>query len=243
MSSTEFRLPNITAGSTQEQLRQMQSFLYQHVQQLNWAMKAVEIGTGGNGTTVRKGGFAAGEKNDAVSKFNEIKSLIIKSADIVNAYYEKISAKLEGEYVAKSDFGTFAEQTTQDIKATSTALEQIFTDLQQISDTVDDIEEQTLQANAYLKSGLLYYADDGTPVYGLEVGQTNSVDGVDVFDKFARFTPDRLSFYDRNDTEVAYISDYKLYITHAQITGSLTVGMFKLDTTSGLAFKWIGGGA
>ena len=94
----------------------------------------------------------------------------------------------------------------------------------------------------YAQRGFLYYKENGTPVYGLEIGQTNSVDGQNVFDKFARFASDRLSFFDSNDVEVAYISDYKLYITNAEITGSLWLsGKFKIYYNGGLAFQWIGG--
>jgi hypothetical protein len=89
---------------------------------------------------------------------------------------------------------------------------------------------------------LLYETEEGVPVYGLEIGQTNSVDGATVFDKFARFAADRLSFFDSNDVEVAYISDYKLYITNAEISGSLWLsGKFKIYYNGGLAFQWIGG--
>ena len=42
--------------------------------------------------------------------------------------------------------------------------------------------------------------------------------------------------------EVAYISDYKLYITNAEISGSLWLsGKFKIYYNGGLAFQWIGG--
>ena len=90
-------------------------------------------------------------------------------------------------------------------------------------------------------SGRLYDREDGTPVFGLEIGQTHVRDGETVFDQFARFTPERLSFFERNDTEVAYISDYKLFITNAQITGTLQLGQFRLDTAQGLAWIWMGG--
>ena len=109
--------------------------------------------------------------------------------------------------------------------------------------------------NAHIKSGLLYYAgEDGTeysseipngaPVYGLEVGQRIVADGVETFNKYARFTANKLSFYDQNDNEVAYISDYKLYITYVEVIGSFKQGGF-IDTTLGdksVVTKWIGGG-
>lgn len=243
MSATEFRLPNITAGSTQQQLQQMQSFLHQHIMQLNFAMGYLE---GREKSAASQAAKAVGNTGQTGQQspqtvFNSIKSLIIKSADIVDAYYEEISARLSGDYVAQSDFGIFREQTEADIQANSTGLSQLYTNLQTISGTVDSLYDSQISTNAYIRTGLLDYAEDGTPIYGMEVGQTNSIDGSDVFDKMARFTSGKLSFYDANDIEVAYISDYKLYITNAHILGNLIVGTMELDTSDGLAIRDIGG--
>ena len=98
-----------------------------------------------------------------------------------------------------------------------------------------------LTVNAYVKSGLLYYNDEELPVYGVEIGQTNDVNGETVFKKFTRFTADRLSFYDQNDREVAYISDYKLYITSVEILYNLIGGGFILDLSRGWTLKYAGG--
>ena len=65
---------------------------------------------------------------------------------------------------------------------------------------------------------------------------------MEVFNKYARFTAGRLSFYDKNDIEVAYISDYKLYITNAEIKGTLKLGAFLIDTSKGFRLKWVGRG-
>ena len=165
--------------------------------------------------------------------------MIIKSADIVNAYYEEINERFSGEYVAQSDFGTYSEQTTQDINKNSTATEQLFSNIQKITTDIANLNSRLIDVSARIKSGLLYYDDNGVPMYGLEIGQMNEIDGEEIFNKYARFTSEKLSFYDKNDIEVAYISDYKLYITNAQITGTLTLGRYDLDTSDGLAFKWV----
>jgi hypothetical protein len=264
--------PNITATSDRERLQQMQSYLYQMANQLQWAFSTLETGTTGvvqsaPPQTARTGD---GTLDNPKATFAALKDLIIKSADIVEAYYDTISAKLDGLYVAQSDFGTFVEETHLQLEGTSTAINQIYsneqtiiTDLEtlggntealsgkvdglteqnkELGENLDELYQQTLLTNAYIKTGLLYYKDDATPVYGLEIGQTNSVDGATVFDKFARFAADRLSFFDSNDVEVAYISDYKLYITNAEISGSLWLsGKFKIYYNGGLAFQWIGG--
>lgn len=239
--SFDIRLPNITASTEAGKLQQIQSYMYQLVGQLNWALN--NIG-GIGGTPTAKPGTEASKasKDDPISNFNSIKGLIIKSADIVKAYYEEIDSllKLSREYAAQSDFGTFAEQTTAQVNANSQHIEQVFTDIQKINSAM---EEMNIDVAAHINSGLLYYDGAGVPVFGLEIGQRTEVDGVETFNKYAQFTADRLTFFDKNGIEVAYISDRKLYITEVEITGSQIMGGFKkmVDADGGVVTKWVGG--
>ena len=217
--SYTFKLPNITATTAEGKLIQMQSFLYQTVEQLNWALNTIEAGTASGYVvyqTTTKGGSDSAE-NKAMSTFNEIKSLIIKSADIVNAYYDKINAKLVGEYVAISDFGTYLQNTEAQIEATSETISQYYRNIQEIITDLNTLENKLIEVDAHIHSGFLYYDDVGVPVYGLEVGQKTEIDGVEVFKKYARFTSEKLSFYDQNNYEVAYVSDKRLHITHIEV--------------------------
>lgn len=236
--SIDIKLPNISASTDKGKLEQIRSYLYQLAEQLKWALNSIE-----GGTKVIQQGNQSGTKGlseeEAQATFSSIKSLIISSADIVNAYYDEITKKFSGQYVAKSDFGTYLELTEQSVTTNSTAIERLFESMQEIITDIGNLEHKLIEVNAHIRSGLLYYDDKEVPIYGLEIGQKNEIDGVEVFNKYARYTSDRLSFYDQNDTEVAYISDYKLYITNAQITGTLTLGRYELDTSDGLAFKWV----
>lgn len=239
----DFRFPTITGQSEREQLSQFKSYMHQLVEQLNWAFNNIDTSSSNSVVYAPNGtGQAMTKSEDAGATFNAIKPLIIKSADIVSAYYEEINSRLEGEYVAESDFGTFREETVRDITESSTKMEQFFTNLQEIITDIENINFTLASVNAHIKSGLLYYDKDGIPVYGLEIGQKNYLDGVETFNKYARFTSDRLAFYDQNDTEVAYISNYKIHITHAEVTGTLKLGGYLTETTNGLAFKWVGRG-
>lgn len=238
--SFDFKLPNITASSDSGKVEQIRSYLYQLTEQLKWALNSIESNSGY--VVAQKGSQTTSKdisESEAQATFNSIKSLIINSAEIVEAYSEKISKTLLGEYVAKSDFGEYTEHTTQTINADSKNVESLYNSIQKIISDIDNIEHSIIEVNAHIKSGQLYYDEKGVPIYGLEVGQINEIDGEEVFNKFARFTSDRLSFYDKNDTEIAYISDYKLYITNAHITGTLTLGRFVFDTSDGLAIKWV----
>lgn len=272
----DIRQPNINAKTEAEQ--QIKSYLIQLAEQLNWALKNIDTSNNTVVVSPTPRSLISSSQTTASPEatFGSIKALIIKSADIVNAYYEEINKKLEGAYVAQSDFGIFEEQTSQDVYENSTNINRTFNHIQEIKTGVDsslgalsgeigqvgykvgevesnlaaDIEAlkqglQTLESSvvkvtANIKAGLL--SNDGIPVYGFEVGQTNVIDGVEVFNKFARFTADRLSFYDQNGVEVAYISDYRLYIYNVEITGIYKIGGL-VDTvlaSGDVVEKWVG---
>lgn len=250
--SYNIRIPNITEKSTPEQIRQVHSYLYQVVEQLNWALNDIELGRNAvtKGSSIVDSNTTASQEETSLDTFNGIKGLIIKSADIVKAYYEEIDSllKLSGEYVAEATFpegsATFVEQTNMNVNANSAYIEQIFTNFQTINADLTSVSEklQKIDVTANIKSGLLDY-ESGVPIYGLEVGQRTVVNGVETFNKYARFTANKLSFYDQNDTEVAYISDNKLYIKHLQVTVSFKEGGYVdiINVNGGIVTKWVGG--
>ena len=241
--SVDIRLPNITGRTETEQLTQIKSYLYQFAEQLQWALKNVEGGGNSSNVLYQSTSATAAATNTAASNFSELKSLIIKSADIVEAYYEKIDTllKLSGDYTAYSDFGTFKQQTLNLISANDKQIQQNVADLQAIFDTDGNIKAELL-VNGHIYSGIIEYAKEGDAIVGIEIGQTTTENGVQVFNKFARFTSEKLAFYDAmvQDEPVAYISNYKLYITNAEVTGNLKLGGYVLDTSDGIALKWEG---
>ena len=242
----EFRYPNIPNGTEKEQLAYLKSYLYQLVEQLQYATLGAGTASGYAAAQQPQKSVAKSTTEDSqnpVASFNSIKPLIIKSADIVNAYYETISNRLNGLYIAESDFGTYVEETELVLNQSSNDIEQLYTNVQRILTDIENLDFTLAEVNAHIKSGLLYYDDDGIPVYGLEIGQKNTLNGEEVFNKYARFTSGRLSFYDQNDSEVAYISDYKLHIRNAEITESFRIGGFiETVTSSGdVVIKWVGG--
>jgi hypothetical protein len=236
----DLRFPNITGTTPQEQLQQMKSFLYQTVEQLNFAIGTMEKESKSIVEQIRNTSAATDTPEKAQSTFNSIKSLIIKSADIVESYGDVITERLEGEYVAISDFGEYQRSTAADIVKNAKAIEQNYKNVQQITSDLLEVSNALIGVTANIKTGLLYYDDNGVPRYGLEIGERAEIDGVETFHKFARFTSDRLSFYDQNGKEVAYISDYKLVITNVEIKGNLKLGGYLYDTSNGIAHKWVG---
>ena len=237
--SIDIRLPNINAPTTEGQVAQMQSYMHQLVEQLNWALNTVGNAQSGNTSNIvieNQGKEISPE--EAEDTFNSIKALIIKSADIVKAYEKTMVTEYEpGVYIAVSDFGAYMQKTDKVIEDNSKYTNEVYTKVETVSKGLDTLEGEVDITNAYIKRGLLGYHDRlKKDVYGVAVGETN--DGV--YNKYAWFIGEGLCLFDENGNEKAYISQNKLYITDAVFLGAAQFGGYKADTTDGLAFTWVG---
>jgi hypothetical protein len=234
----DIRYPNITAKDSNGQLQQIKSYLYQLAEQLNVGLSEVEKvprGTAITSVVIDK----EITPEEAESTFNSIKALIIKSADIVESYEDTIFTDFNGKYFAESDFGTYIAETNRSILENSEGVKETYSKIQTITNTgrtgsLDKLEDDVHKTNGYIKRGIL---PDGS--IGVEIGETFD-DGT--FQKYARFTADRLSFFGESGTEVAYIGAGCLYVVGKTVfLGEIQLGSYKTDTSEGLAFTWIGG--
>lgn len=238
-----FEIPRIGPGPMESQLRDIERHLISFTEKLNYAMSIVDA-PGAEEAYVAdavSSGAAAAESK-ARDIFNQIKALIISSAEIVEAYYEQINARLSGQYVAKSDFGEYAEQTEAQIEANSSAISQNYTLIQEITGAIEQIINMQLETRAWVRSGLL---DDTVtpPVYGVEVGQITTENGQEIFNKFARFTAGGIYFYlpGTSSTEpVAQLTGTMLLVTNVRVLAKLSIGGYVINSTNGLSFKWGG---
>lgn len=258
----EFRHPNITAASPEGQLTQIKTYLYQLTNQLNYAVKSVENEEKARGYNSALTGniTGAGEKSDdekAQSTFNDIKDLIIKSADIVYAYYDVISKKLEGDYKALSrtdeGYDAFVQNTTQWQQKSSENNDYYFKSVQKISKYLGhELDENGKPIIAdgerlseirtddfYIKTGWIDNDEYGNLIGGIELGQV-STDGANSDVAFAHFTTEELAFFDANKNRVAKFSNNLLEITNAKIDGTLELKDYVLDNSDGIAFLWAG---
>ena len=238
-------MPAYPSGTVEQQVLQQYSYLFQMAQQLNLTLEAAESSRTAAVQAAGKSRAAQGTEQE----YQNLKSLIIKTADTVQRRMDQLSARLEGEYVASSEFGSYVEKLSAYIEAHPDALTQYYSfcsDLQGDVDAVDAAVGSYKAGTAgYIRTGVVYY-EGALPVYGVAVGQnltTTLVDGVETVaqnDFRATFTAKRLSFW-QDSTEVAYVSDNRLYIRDITVLDSVTLGGWKLASENGLAFQWIGG--
>lgn len=217
MTGIEIRPPQLTAGSEREQLQQMQRYLTALSQQLQFAFDAIEGGTVAV-STATGGAVAHVSEQEKRETFNQLKALIIKSAQVTQVLEERVGKRLKGKYVAASQFGTYCQETSQTIEANSRELRQTFQSVEQLESAVAGLDSAVREVSASIRTGEIA---DG--VYGVEIGQQEGEGGVIRFRRYARLTAEKLSFYDNNEIEVAYISNRRLYVTAAEVS-EMTAG-------------------
>ena len=237
-------MPPSPQGTVQEQLVRQYSYLFQMAQQLNVALVQLESG----GTAAPSGGTAA-PAAEREQQYQTLKSMIVKTADTVQRRMDQLSAKLTGEYVAASEFGTYVERLNAYLEANPEALTQyysFFADLQASTETVSAAFEQyRVETEGYIRTGIVCY-DGAVPQYGVAVGQNltcREVDGetvVEQNDFRATFTASKLSFW-QDASEVAYVSNNRLYITNITVLEGMSIGEWEISSENGLVIRWMGG--
>ena len=131
---------------------------------------------------------------------------------------DSIRQEVQANYALESDMtqvvqqvGTLAEQTENNYTWSVTRINQLQEDL-------DSTHEATEEELAVFRTYMSFGED------GLSIGKTGN--------PFTfRVVNDRLAFY-MNDTEVAYLSNNKLYVTQAEILTKLIIGKFAFEPQS-----------
>lgn len=248
--------PPILRGEADNKIAQLSSYLFRIAEALNVALqdidnKAENAQEGLNVISGNSSSPAGG--TDADGQSSELRELIINTASIVNSRIDMLRTELSSEYSALSDeWGEYQENITSTIEATADAVVQSYNYDAQISTLQEEaagFSQYQTTTEGFIKQGFIDY-DGGVPVIGIAIGQgltstTVTIDGTE-YEQFdstqscAFYTSDKVSFR-VNGQEVAYVSNQKLYITNAEITGSMTIDNWLISHTNGFSIKWIGG--
>ena len=246
---TTISMPPYPTGTAAQIAARQYSYLFQMAQQLNLALQALDSGVAVQG----QGGTQQAPSGSSLTvlqqQYENLRSMVVKTASQVEKTTEALTAQLKEEYVAQSEFGTYVQQLSAYLEANPEALTQYYgfcSDLQANVAAVDAaFNHYRLDTQGYIRTGIVSY-DGDTPVYGVAVGQnltTREVDGETVVEQNnfrAVFTARRLGFW-QDDTEIAYLSDNRLYITDITVLSGLNLGKWRMDSSAGLAFQWMGG--
>lgn len=223
MAEVFFDNPPTLSGKAEEQLQQLYRYLNTVSEQLNTALMDISIDQMAPET--RK--IVTEGNSEALAKQSTgLKSLIIKTAQIVRTQMDEIRTTLQQRMNAISDqFGALNTELTNRITLTAEGLQQAFTYIQELEDYADDNRTYREHLNQYVNIGVVRYDDQNNPVIGIAIGEniTNPDGTINQNNRLATFTVDRLSFY-QGAAEVAYFANNIFHISNGEITSTLKMG-------------------
>ena len=237
--SFTFNPPNISGNTTEAQLKSMQSWLFQFGEQLQYAINNLDA------SNFSEGGLEAISGSEKTSKskggnleeFDALKSLIIKTSDTVQSYYEEVAETLESDYIAISDFGEYSESNKADIVKSALGVTQNFSRIEEVSKKLDSVEVSfdtyVKKTNAYIRTGYLEQLE----MYGVSIGEEKieKIDGVEVvtFNQLATLTSEELAFW-QNGVKLGYFKGDSLFVN-----GTIRIGRWALDISGGFSIKYV----
>ena len=238
--------PQLT-GDERRQLVQVRSYLYQMAETLNQSLNALtpENFHGELSKTLQSAATLQQVEEQVHESAAALKAMIVKTATQVQARMDAITAALEGEYVARSEFGDYREQVSAEITATAASIVQAYnydSRLDALDESMAGFEAYEVSTRAYIKTGLLYHDEANVPIYGVAVGQREDEPGENAVSgagSLATFTADRLSFW-QNGVETAWISDGQWCARAVEVKERITLGQWAMEQQNGFTLRWIG---
>ena len=231
----------------------LHSYLYQLSEKLNMALMQTEqmIDSTSKKQAEASGTKVSKEQSQRVTQtYQELKALIIKTADTVNSTMQTKIEELSGVYVAQGDFGDYKLTVEQMISSSASELRK---DFELIEKTVGDLGEYQNALSGTIRQGVIEYNGAMRPGIAIGQGLTSHKeirDGVEVevIDKnqyMAFYMADRLSFW-ANGVELASFSGSVLTVNSIAVEDRITFNdQWEISRVSGKGFtiKWIGGGS
>ena len=240
--------PPALQGDERTQLTQLYRYLFRLSEQLNMSLGAL----GGQTTLLQRssggGGALSPEGTDpeqfwaeADAQYKSLKSLIIKTANIVRAEMDQIVTNLGSEYVAVSEWGAYKEEVSREIVDTAKFTLENFEyneEILNIPKMAAIFDSYRIETTGYIKRGIIGFDEENFPIIGIAIGQglkhkevTVGGEVYEVFDEtqnMATYAADKLSFW-IDGTEVAYLSNSELVVTRAIVRDSIQLGEWNIE--------------
>lgn len=223
MANVFFDNPPNLQGRERDQLQQLFSYLSVMSDRLNEAMTSITI----EQMTPEARHTITETQEKTAKNYESLKTMIIKTAEIVRHEMDVISTRLEDNYEAlSSQFGEYSRNLTSTITATAEGILQEYEFQERITGLEEDTEGFQRRLNQYIFSGLV---DEVNGKYGIAIGENvTAYDAqgnpyLNTARKTATFTMDELAFW-HGETKMAYFSDNVFHIANGEVTESMKMG-------------------
>ena len=208
-------IPQMPRGTSEEQMRQIYSYLYRLAQTMNNNMEEM----GGMDLTDDERQVMSGILPDGgggrEDNQDSLKSLLVKTTEYVKRQLKGTKAELISDSVKSGQFGRYVRKTEVQAEVTPAGDKKTFT----FDRLVQGLKSDNINLKSYIKAGQLRTEGDD-PVYGVAIGKdivTFAEDGTETYNdgnKVIEIREDRIGFW-YDGTEVFYIDE-------GTVTGDLT---------------------
>lgn len=247
-----YEQPPALNGDAAAQLNQLYRYLFKLSEQLNASLETTDkqyarVLQTRSGSTSTSAVVTPQEDQ----QYRELRSLIIKTADIVNQNMDRVVTQLRSEYQAISEeWGEFEQNIERTIIDTAeNTIEQF--DYSELIEGIDKtvmggITQYSIASLGYIKRGIIGFDEQNFPIYGIAVGtqlegKTVIKDGkeytvIDTTHNLATYTSDRISFW-VNGVERAHFTADTLYVRRIKVIEGIDIGddfSIELNDDSGL---------
>lgn len=149
---------------------------------------------------------------------DDIENLELKLTDVhaqISTTADSIRQEVQANYAAANDVVQLTEQLTTLSEQSESNFTWSVSKITEMQTDIDNVQEATAEQLALIQTYMTFSES------GLVIGKTGN--------PFTfRVVNDRLAFY-MNNTEVAYLSNNKLYVTQAEILTRLQIGKFAFE--------------
>ena len=178
--NTIYELPPMLNGSAERQLGQLRDYLVRLVRelptetQLTQAVPAAAQ-TAGPGAASASPAGAAALKTDA----RLLKALIVKTADRIYEYVDRITQELSAVYLAQSDFGSYLETVDATIETTARGVVESYNFQSQLDAVSGALARYSEKIDGEIRRGFIPDPDhSGEYIFGIAVAQKIVTTGV-----------------------------------------------------------------
>lgn len=255
-NAVNFNTPPKPGSDADASLRQMYNWLFQMTEQLNVALSVVSSGEQAAASVQSAGGGGNALTDEARDEINtqrnELKALIIKTADTVRHEFDQRITQMESSFVAESEFGQYQEEVTRQIEDTAQGTLETYvteTGLDSYIEESAGLKAWQSETSGFIRSGYITRNEEDVPILGVAVGQgiqtkyTDS-EGREFIDtgstNMGFFTSTGLEFY-INGVKVASFANEGADMKNATISGKLQIGNWLITHNNGFDIQWIGG--
>ncbi len=239
MAEVFFDNPPIPRGQEQEQLEQLFGYLEDLSGKLNTALMDITIK---QLAPVEQEAVRSASAEEHAKRLETTKQLIIKSANIVRTEMDEIRTVLRLQIEANSEqFGALMDELENQIQVNANGISQTFTRISTITDATGALKEIQDRYKKYINIGVIGQKA-GKDIIGIAIGEdiTNEDGSLNLKNKMATFTKDKLSFY-QGDYEVAYFASNTFNIASGNVTDSMRMGNHIWKVLDGGALALVAG--